>query len=121
MRYALIVAVVGILSLAAAVASADDTVQLASGTRVRVTVPTGGGRLVGTVLGLDDKNLILLRSVIPPNPSPSRGLARVELQVPGKTDTTVLRREDITKVDVFAGRHSRGRGALIGAAFGVGG
>ena len=43
MRYALIVAFVGSLSLAAAVALADDTVQLASGSRVRVTVPTGGG------------------------------------------------------------------------------
>ncbi len=99
MRYALIVAFVGILSLAAAVALADDTVQLTSGTRVRVTVPTGGGRLVGTVLALDDKNLTL--------------------QIPGKTDTTVLRREDITTVDVYAGRRSRGRGALNGAAFGA--
>ena len=100
MRYALIVAFVGILSLAAAVALADDTVQLATGTRVRVTVPTGGGRLVGTVLALDDKKLTL--------------------QVPGKTDTTVLRREDITKVEVSAGRRSRGGGALIGAAIGAG-
>jgi hypothetical protein len=114
MRYALIAAFVGILSVAAAVALADDTVQLASGTRVRVTVRTGGGRLVGTVLALDDKHLTLLGGVIP---TPSRGL---ELQVPGKTDTSVLRREDITKVDVSAGRRSRGRGALIGAAFGAG-
>ncbi len=82
MQRALIVAFVGILSLAAAVASADDTVQLASGTRVRVTVPTGGGRLVGTVLALDDKNLILLRSVIPPNPSSSRGLSRLADRLP---------------------------------------
>jgi hypothetical protein len=100
MRYALTVAFVGILSLAAAVALADDTVRLASGTRVRVTVPTGGGRLVGTVLALDDKNLTL--------------------QVPGKTDTAVLRREDITELFVSAGRRSRGRGALIGAAIGAG-
>ena len=100
MRYGMTVAFVGILSLAAALARADDTVQLASGTRVRVTVPTGGGRLVGTVLALDDKNLTL--------------------QVSGKPDTTVLRREDITKVAVSAGRRSRGRGALIGAALGAG-
>ena len=114
MRYALTAALVGILLLAAGAALADDAVQLASGTRVRVTVRTGGGRLVGTVLALNDKNLTLLGAVIP---TPSRGL---ELQVPGKTDTTVLRREDITKVDVSAGRRSRGRGALIGAALGAG-
>ena len=117
MRYPLTVAFVGILSLAAAVALADDTVQLASGTRVRVTVRTGGDRVVGTVLALDDKNLTLLSRVIP---TPSRSLTRVELQVPGKTDTTVLRREDIMKVAVYAGRRSRGRGALIGTAIGVG-
>ncbi len=114
MRHALTAALVGILLLAAGAALADDAVQLASGTRVRVTVRTGGGRLVGTVLALNDKNLTLLGGVIP---TPSRGL---ELQVPGKTDTTVLRREDITKVDVSAGRRSRGRGALIGAAIGAG-
>ena len=100
MRYALIVAFVGSLSLAAAVALADDTVPLASGSRVRVTVPTGGGQLVGTVLALDDKNLTL--------------------QVSGKTDTTVLLREDITQLEVSAGRRSRGRGALIGAGIGAG-
>ena len=72
---------------------------------------------MGTVLALDDKNLTLLGRVIP---TPSRSLTRVELQVPGKTDTTVLRREDIIKVAVYAGRRSRGRGALIGAAIGAG-
>ncbi len=100
MRYALIVAFVGILSIAAAVALADDAVQLASGTRVRVTVPTGGGQLVGTVLALDDNNLTL--------------------QVLGKTDTKVLLRDDITQLEVSAGRRSRGRGALIGAGIGAG-
>ena len=110
MRYALTVAFVGILSLAAAVALADDTVQLASGTRVRVTVPTGGGRLVGTVLALDDKNLTLQVS----------GRTVTTLQVSGKTVTKVLRREDITNVAVSAGRRSRGRGALNGAAIGAG-
>ena len=100
MRYALMVAFVGVLSLAAAVALADNTVQIASGTRVRVTVPTGGGQLVGTVLTLDDKNLTL--------------------QVLGKPDTTVLLRQDITQVEVSAGRRSRGRGALNGAGIAAG-
>lgn len=121
MRHALTVAFVGILSLAAAVALADDTAQLTSGTRVRVTVQTGGGRLVGTVLALDEKSLTLLGRVIPsPSPSPNRGLAQAELQVPGKADTTVLRREDITRVDVSAGLRSRGRGALNGVLIGAG-
>ena len=65
MRHALTAALVGILLLAAGAALADDAVQLASGTRVRVTVRTGGGRLVGTVLALNDKNLTLLGGVIP--------------------------------------------------------
>ena len=100
MRYALTVAFIGILSLAAAVALANDAVQLASGARVRVTVRTGDSQQVGTVLALDDKNLTL--------------------QVPGQADTTVLRRNDITNVAVSAGRRSRGKNALIGTAMGAG-
>ncbi len=113
MRYALTAALVGILSLAAGAASADDTVPLASGTRVRVTAPTGGGRLVGTVVALDDKSLTLRIS----GKTDNRSIAP---QVSGKTDTTVLRREEISRLFVSEGRGSRGRAALIGAAYGAG-
>ena len=116
MRYALTVALVGILSLAAGAASADDTVPLASGTRVRVTVPTGGGRLVGTVVAVDDKSLTLRVS----GKSDNKSITSITPQVSGKTDTTVLRREEISRLFVSEGRGSRGRAALIGAAYGAG-
>lgn len=110
MRYGLTVVLVVVLSLAAAVARADDPVQLASGTRVRVTVTTGGGHLVGRVLALDDTNLTLLVSSKPAS----------SLQVSDTTTTKVLRREEITQLAVSEGVGSRARGAFVGAGIAAG-
>ena len=94
------VTLAGALSFAAAALLAQDIVQVAPGTRIRVTEATGAGQLVGTLLAVDDKTLTLRAS--------------------GQTGDRVLRRQDITSVAVSAGHGSRRRGALVGAAIGAG-
>ena len=100
MQFRRSLALLVVLACAAGELLADDTVQLPSGARVRVTIASGGDALTGKVLALDDKTLML--------------------QITGKADSTLLRRGDITTVAVSSGRRSRWKGALIGAGVGAG-
>ena len=100
MRQARTLAFAGAMSVAATVLLAQDIVQPARGTRLRLTLASGGRRLVGTLTTLDDGALTLL--------------------TPHRTDAVVVRREGITRVEVSTGRQSRARGALLGAAIGAG-
>jgi hypothetical protein len=100
MRCARIAAFAGVLSFAAASLLAEDVARLAPGVRVRATLAAGGGRVVGTVLALDDKNL--------------------KLQIQERADPIVLRREDVTSLAVSDGHRSRGKGALYGTIVGAG-
>lgn len=81
-------------------ARADDAPPLVSGAQVRVRPGTGGNPRIGTLIALDDTVLTMRLGA---GEAPS-----------------VIRRSDITSVDVSAGRHSRWRKALIGAGIGVG-
>ena len=100
MQFTRCLALLAALSCAAGEVLADDTVQLPAGAKVRVTLATVMNRLTGRALALDDTTLTL--------------------QITGQADSTLLRRGDITTLAVSSGRHSRGRGALIGAGVGAG-
>ena len=86
--------------VAAGQARADDVPALAQGSRVRISASSLGGPIRGTLAALRDESLTL--------------------QVSGKSDPVVIDRNRITRLEVSAGRRSRGRGAFIGAAVGFG-
>jgi len=93
------IALAGALALVTAVSAAEDTPQLEPGARVRVESATAQERVVGQLLGLNEKSL--------------------NLQVEDEEEPRLLLREDITALAVSGGRRSRGRGALIGAGTGI--
>lgn len=95
MRCAGVVALAGVLSFAAA-AGADDTTPFAPGTRLRVTTPRG--RIVGRLLDVDEENLTLLA---------------------GNGEARTIPRAHVTALAVSTDRHTRGQGALVGAAVGI--
>jgi hypothetical protein len=86
-------ALAGVFAFSARVGVAEETPQLAAGSRVRVEASTEEGRLVGSLLALDDRNL--------------------NLQVEDEMGPRIFPREDVTALAVSGGRHSRGRKALI--------
>jgi hypothetical protein len=94
------VALVGAMSVAAAVSPALDTPGLAPGSRLRLRTTTADRPVVGALVAQDE--------------------ATITLQAPEEPEGVVVRRDGITKVEVSVGRHSRGRGALLGAAVGPG-
>jgi len=100
MRPARVLAVAGALLLMSSVSPAQDAAPLAHGTRLRLTTATGDRPLVGRLVAAD--------------------AATLTLQAPGQSEPVVVRRAGLTKVEMSAGRHSRGRGALLGAAIGAG-
>jgi len=91
-------AVTGLVAMG--MAQADEAKTLPSGPRVRLTAPSvSGKRLVGTVVGLDEVALTLQRH--------------------GVTDTMLVPRAAITRLEISRGRR-RSKGALIGAVVGLG-
>jgi hypothetical protein len=92
----LIAAVVGV-----SVTQADEPGPVATGLRVRLTAPSvSGKRLVGTVVGLDEATLTLQRQ--------------------GGKETLQVPRGAITTIETSWRRSRKGKGAVIGALFGLG-
>ena len=81
-------------------APADDAPRLLPGSRLRITASSLNGPIRGTLASLGDDSLTL--------------------QTRGGADPLVIERSRITRLEVSAGRRSRGRGAAIGAAAGLG-
>ena len=100
MRHARRLTACGVIYLAATVLPARDIAQPDRGARLRLTLATGGHPLVGAFVALDGETLTL--------------------QVPGRTDAMILRRDGITRAEISEGRRSRTHGALLGAAIGAG-
>jgi hypothetical protein len=94
-----LVGLVGAFLLLVTLATADEAPPLGAGTRVRVKVSNGQGRLVGGLLALDNE--------------------RLTLQMVTEKAPRVFPRADVTALAVSAGRRSRGRGALLGAGVGA--
>jgi hypothetical protein len=86
--------------LAVLPALADQPPELRPGSRVRVATSGGGGTIRGRVATLDERFL-----TVEPKPG---------------TNPIIVDRSQITRLELSAGRRSRGRGALIGAAVGLG-
>jgi len=81
-------------------ALADEAPRLLPGSRLRVTASSLDGPIRGTLASLSDDSLTL--------------------ETKGKATPFVIERSRITKLEISAGPRSRGRGAVIGAALGLG-
>lgn len=99
MQCARVVAVAGALVLSTSMAAPAETPELVEGSRVRVKVSTENRRVVGKLLGLDDRSL--------------------NLQVEDEEAPRVFPREHIADLDISAGRRSLGRRALYGTMIGA--
>lgn len=81
-------------------AVADEAPKLALGSRVRITASSFDGPIRGTLASLSDESLTL--------------------EAKGRAAPVVIERSRITRLEISAGHRSRGRGAAIGAAVGLG-
>jgi hypothetical protein len=89
-----------VVLLFAGQAIADEAPRLLPGSRLRVTAPSLDGPIRGTLASLSDDSLVL--------------------ETKGGAAPLMIERSRITRLDISAGRRSRGRGAAIGAALGLG-
>jgi hypothetical protein len=99
MRQHCLPAIAVLLTCAPVPLAADDVMPVAPGTRVRVRALSQPDRVTGRVVALDHETLTL--------------------EIAGRTLPLTLPRREITAMDVSAGRRSRARHALIGAAVGA--
>lgn len=90
-----LLAFAGALSSGAFDARADDAPPLTPGAKVRVRVGSAGVLRIGQLMALDDTTLTMRRGA--------------------REGPIVIRRGEITGVEVSAGQHSRWRKTLIGA------
>jgi hypothetical protein len=98
MQHSRVAALAGVLALIAGAAMAGASSQLATGSRVRVKVAGEKRPVVGSLLAIDERTLTL-------------GI--------DERDPRIVPRARIEDLAVSAGRRSRGRGALYGAAIGA--
>jgi hypothetical protein len=90
-----------IVALSLAVpALAEERLALAPGSRVRIRTSEGRGSIRGTLASLDDQRLTLEEK---PGAAPR-----------------VIDRSQIARLELSAGRRTRGHGAALGAAIGLG-